>query len=84
MPCARFGAHAAGAGGMRWGLDVHARRSFVPKPEEMISEASSWPPPRVQLKVLTLRPLSLFQLPARGEERPWLEGKRERADITTR
>eukprot|EP00965_Chrysotila_dentata_P016027 530638-Pleurochrysis_carterae.AAC.1 len=40
----------------------------------MISLPTFWPPPRVQLHVVTLQRLTLFQLPAREEDRPDVRG----------
>eukprot|EP00965_Chrysotila_dentata_P150633 4976267-Pleurochrysis_carterae.AAC.1 len=45
----------------------------------MLESKPAWPPARLQLHVVTLRLLTLFQLPARGEERPFLKGLRQRA-----
>eukprot|EP00965_Chrysotila_dentata_P257070 6212760-Pleurochrysis_carterae.AAC.1 len=43
----------------------------------MISLPTCWPPPRLQLHVVTLQQLTLLQLPARDEDRPDLvSGKR--------
>eukprot|EP00965_Chrysotila_dentata_P227602 6196112-Pleurochrysis_carterae.AAC.1 len=44
----------------------------------MLLPKPCWPPPQLLLKVVTLKPITLFQLPKRGERRPQLTGSRSR------
>eukprot|EP00965_Chrysotila_dentata_P011380 371617-Pleurochrysis_carterae.AAC.4 len=59
-------------------FELNGGLGYVPKPAEMMEPQPCWPPPKVVLKVVTVEPKTLFQLPARNEERPcfaWLRGK---------
>jgi len=59
-------------------FELNGGTGYVPKPQEMLASTPCWPPPRVQLKVVTVQPITLFQLPKRNAERPMLDGARSR------
>ena len=49
---------------------------FVLKPPELrLPAAGPWPPPRSQLRHITLRLISLHHLPKRSEARPLFSGQ---------
>eukprot|EP00965_Chrysotila_dentata_P007121 232270-Pleurochrysis_carterae.AAC.1 len=60
-------------------FELNGGSGFVEKPEEMLTPTPCWPPPRLELKVVTVQPITLFNLPKRNEERPFLEGGRSAA-----
>ena len=49
------------------------RCGYVPKPPGMLATPPLWPPPRTTVRCVTVKLLSLHQLPARKETRPLLD-----------
>uniref|UniRef100_A0A7S4BXW7 PI-PLC Y-box domain-containing protein n=1 Tax=Chrysotila carterae TaxID=13221 RepID=A0A7S4BXW7_CHRCT len=59
-------------------FELNGGRGYVEKPKEMVMPVPCWPPPQLLLKVVTVQPITLFQLPKRGEDRPCLTSSRSR------
>eukprot|EP00965_Chrysotila_dentata_P041580 1378673-Pleurochrysis_carterae.AAC.2 len=57
-------------------FELNGGRGYVEKPKEMLLPTPCWPLQQLLLKVVTVQPMTLFQLPKRNEERPHRKGMR--------